>query len=268
MRNKIPKKIIYGALASVILLSFLFLWKKPAFEFLSNVAGRLHSSFVSKFTYLGNTIESIKYIFSARTGIEVLTKRNIMLDAENQDLREENRRLRKILSMEKRGNLGSRVRCFARVIGANRDGFIYYYTIDKGKNDGIREGDGVVGEEGVLGRIVKVTPAVSGVQLITDAKSNISARDRRSRVAGILTGAGYRYCLLNYVPREKDVEIGDVIITSGMAEAFPAGIKLGEVVKVEKKPGRLSMNIKVKPFADIFSVEEVMVLKKKNTKPR
>ncbi len=80
---------------------------------------------------------------------------------------------------------------------------------------------------------------------------------------GILTGKGYRECSLDFVPKEEDIKEGDLIVTSGLGKSFPEGMKIGEVTKVDKKVDGLSMKVKVRPLAEVFEVEEVIVLKKK-----
>jgi rod shape-determining protein MreC len=101
------------------------------------------------------------------------------------------------------------------------------------------------------------------VQLLTDVKSSISARVERSGVAGILIGAGNNICELKYVPKEEDVQLGDVILTSELGASFPAGIKIGEVTAVDKKSNNLSLVVRIKPYVNTNTVREVLVVRKK-----
>jgi rod shape-determining protein MreC len=262
-KNK-PNLILIYAVAAVILLPGIFiLWKKTGFGFLTSAAGAAQKKVSSFFAYTGGTFSADPGLTQGKKGIRILAQRNLELNTENSVLKAENEKLKKSAVLRQFKDFKSSVICQAYVIGANDDGFIYYYTIDRGGEDSVSEGDGVVAEAGVVGRIVKVSPQSSLVQLLTDAKSNISAKDERSRVTGILAGESFSECSINYVPKDEDVAEGDTIVTSGLGKSFPEGIKIGKVIKADKKVEGLSMDIKVKPFADIFSVEEVLVIKKR-----
>jgi rod shape-determining protein MreC len=100
------------------------------------------------------------------------------------------------------------------------------------------------------------------VQLLIDADSRISVRVERSKVVGILIGKGYNLCELDYVPKEEDIIEGDVLVTSGLGKSFPEGIRVGKVIKVDKKTDGLSMTVKVKPYVSVFNIQEVMVVSK------
>jgi rod shape-determining protein MreC len=69
-------------------------------------------------------------------------------------------------------------------------------------------------------------------------------------------------CELLYVAKEEDFIIGDVLVASGLGKSFPEGVKIGTVVQVNNKTDGLSMEIKVKPFVDVFKVQEVIVVGK------
>jgi len=263
-KNK-PNLILIYAVAAVILLPGIFiLWKKTGFNFLTSAVGSAQKKVTSFVSYAGGSFPSGGgYVMQGKKGIKILAERNMELNSENSELKAENEKLRKSAALRQYRDFKSSVICQASVIGANDDGFIYYYTLDRGSDDNIGEVDGVVTEAGVVGRIVKVTPQTSMVQLLTDTKSNISAKDERSRVTGILAGESFSECSINYVPKDQDVNEGDIIVTSGLGKSFPEGMKIGRVIKADKKVEGLSMDIRVKPFADIFSVEEVLIVKKR-----
>jgi rod shape-determining protein MreC len=140
---------------------------------------------------------------------------------------------------------------------------IFYYVIDRGRQDGVEEGDGVISSGFAVGRVIKVMDDTAQVQLLTDAKSSISVKTERGRVAGILTGKGYNLCEMNYVPKEEDIKTGDVVITSMLGGSFPEGIPAGKITNVRKDIQGLSMFIEVRPFADVFKIEDIIIIKKR-----
>lgn len=262
MKKKLSKKsaVIISVVALVV--TFVLLANEMKLGIVAASAGKISKSASDYVFYIKDTFRSIKYVSSAKTGIQVLSRKNISLDAEIQSLKAENEKLRRLLAMKTDYSRGLKVKAFASVIAAADTGFIYYYTVDKGAEDGVEEGDGVVSKDGVLGRVISVSESFSKVQLINDAKSSISVRIERSRVSGILAGRG-TFCELEYVPKEEDVEAGDIVVTSGLGKSFPEGLRIGRVASVDKKAEGLALKITVKPYAATQSADEVMILRKK-----
>ncbi len=169
----------------------------------------------------------------------------------------ESRRLRKLMGLSEAVSLPMTA---ARVTGAERTSVFHVLYISKGTAHGIRPGMPVLTDIGVGGRIIEASWHASKVLLITDFNSNVDALVQRSRVQGILQGAGPEGCVLKYVPSSGDVQAGDEVITSGLVGIFPKGFLLGTVSRVEKEKTGLFQKIVVKPAVDPALLEEVMVL--------
>lgn len=262
-RKKGSGRFIY-AVAVILLFAGLFLlWKKTNFNFISSFTGSVQKKVSGFLFYTGDTLSSFKYISSAKKSVKILSEKNMQLEAGNQILKAENEKFKRTALLKSGRDFKSSVICSASVIGSNDDGFIYFYIIDRGASDGISEGDGVITYEGVVGRVFKVNADTSTIQLITDVKSAVSARDERSRVTGILSGESYNRCSINYIPREEDVKEGDIIVTSGLGKSFPEGMKIGTVIEANKKVDSLSMLVRVKPYVNMMNVEEVLLVRKK-----
>ncbi|HPC03377.1 MAG TPA: rod shape-determining protein MreC [Syntrophales bacterium] len=169
----------------------------------------------------------------------------------------ESRRLRRLMGLSEAVSLPMTA---ARVTGAERTSVFHVLYISKGTAHGIRPGMPVLTDIGVGGRIIEASWHASKVLLITDFNSNVDALVQRSRVQGILQGAGPEGCVLKYVPSSGDVQAGDEVITSGLVGIFPKGFLLGTVSRVEKEKTGLFQKIVVKPAVDPALLEEVMVL--------
>jgi rod shape-determining protein MreC len=263
MKKRIPKKAVYiaGGVLAVILV--IILLSKIKTDSISSALVKIQEGLAKNIFYVKDTFKSIRYVSSAKTGIQALAEKNLFLDLQNQSLMSENERLKKILQMKTENSFKQYTKCFATVIDSNDDGFIQYYLIDRGVKNGVDRGDGVVSAAGVLGRISSIMPDSSRVQLLTDAESRISVRVERNKLVGILIGKGFNLCELDYVPKEEDIVEGDVLVTSGLGKAFPEGLKVGKVIKVDKKTDGLSMTVKVKPYASVFNIQEVIVVGRK-----
>ena len=154
----------------------------------------------------------------------------------------------------------------ARVVGKDATNWFKTILIDRGSRAGMRRNLPVVAPDGLVGRIVEVTPSTAKVQLITDPVSAAGALMQRTRVTGIVIGnlgAGLR---VRYLPLLADVVVGDEVVTSGMGGVFPKGIPVGRVITVERKSGALFQEAVLQPKVDLGWLEEDVILM--NSEPR
>ncbi len=134
-------------------------------------------------------------------------------------------------------------------------------VVDKGKEAGIAVGMAVLGSRGLVGEVVEVSRKMARVRLITSGNSIIGALVKRSRSFGVLKGMGGAYCKLLYIPEEEDVTIGDLVITAGMGDTIPGGLRIGKVISV-KKEGEF-MEVYVKPLEDFSKLRNLWILKRR-----
>ncbi|HEU0264525.1 MAG TPA: rod shape-determining protein MreC [Geobacterales bacterium] len=132
--------------------------------------------------------------------------------------------------------------------------------IDRGEADGVREGMPVVATAGVVGQVIKVAPHTSRVLLLTDGASAVAITIQRSRARGVLHGKGDDNCSIDFSLREEDVQVGDIVVTSGMGGIFPKGVPVGEVTMVTKGEYRIFQSVEVRPYVNLSRLEEVLVL--------
>jgi len=149
-----------------------------------------------------------------------------------------------------------------QVIGRDPTGWFKSVIINKGKRAGLEVNMPVVNAEGVIGRLVAVSPNYAKVLLIIDQNSAVDSIIQRSRETGIVKGLSSKICKLEYVVKNSDVVSGDMVITSGLGGVFPKGIPVGTVVHVHTAPGELFKDITVKPKVDFSKLEELLVILK------
>lgn len=133
-------------------------------------------------------------------------------------------------------------------------------TINRGESDGIRRNMAVLSAQGVVGRTIDTSTHAARVLLITDHNSGVDALVQRTRARGIVEGALDGRCVMKYLKRGEDVEVGDVIITSGLDGIFPKGITIGTVTHVTRGTRGLLQVADVQPSAPLDRVEEVIVV--------
>ena len=189
-----------------------------------------------------------------------LRKQNAALSDQLNRYREghiEGVRLRKLLNLTE--DLPNRA-VAARVVDRSRTSLFKMILINKGTADGLRVGLPVLSEQGVVGRIIETAWHASQVLLLIDENSNIDALIQRSRAQGILQGAGAAGCNLKYISRVEEVQVGDVVLSSGLAGVFPKGLLIGVVTGASRRGEGLFQKIDVAPAVDFGKVEEVLAL--------
>ena len=147
----------------------------------------------------------------------------------------------------------------AQIVAFDPSGWFQTILIDKGRSDGVSQDMAVVNSEGLVGRVIGVSNHHAKVLLILDGNSAVDAFIQRSRARGVLMGLGRELCLLKYVQRNEDVQVGDQVISSGMGGVFPKGLLLGTVQEVVRGSFGLFQRVEVKPTVNFSRLEEVMV---------
>lgn len=202
----------------------------------------------------------------SRSQLERLRSQNERLRtrvAELEEERLENIRLRRLVRLSQARELKSLA---ARVIGRPTNSWEGVITIDRGTNDGLRNGMPVVGPRGLLGQTIDVGPGSARVRLITDQQSGVAGQVQRTRALGVVRGTVEGGLSLQYVSRETTVSAGDVVITSGLGGVFPKGLVIGEVTEVDRGQA-LYQDIRVQPAGTVSDLEEVLVLLTEESTP-
>ena len=197
--------------------------------------------------------------------------------AENESLRNENRRLRAELLEARRGAaesirfqklLGLRdavtaETLVARVIAIDVSPYfrVARVRLDRGENLVLR-GMPVITPEGVVGRINRTSGDTSDIMLSVDPRSAIDIVLPRTGGRGILKGKpgenGYR-CVIEYLMQGDQAKVGDVAVTSGLG-GFPRDLPVGRVTKIVRSAAGLTQDIEVTPDVDFARLSEVLVV--------
>jgi rod shape-determining protein MreC len=149
----------------------------------------------------------------------------------------------------------------ARIIGYDFSTWFRCAFLDKGSDDGIKWGMPVLNASGIVGRVVECYPEYAKVLLLIDRSSAVDAIVQRNRLRGIVEGVGTNRCFLRYVHKNQDVQVGDVVLASGLGGAYPRGMMLGSVTAVDKKIPGIFQEVEVEPAVDFTRLEEVLVVK-------
>ena len=168
----------------------------------------------------------------------------------------ENARLRRLLDFREQ-LAGSLIT--ARVIGYDATGPAHTLVIDRGESDGVTKGAAVLIPEGIVGQVFIASANAARVLLVSDHNSGVDAVVQRNRVRGIVQGTPEGGCQLKYVKRTDDLQVGDMLVTSGLDGIFPKGLPIGESASIERRGQGLFQAAEVRPRFTQRDLEEVLV---------
>lgn len=213
---------------------------------------------------VSNLWESYVYLVDVKTDNERLGYDNARLREQVHRLEQketENRELRRLLQLRESlpGDLVS-----AQVIGKDFTEFfrVTRVVLDRGSRN-IRPNMPVLSPDGVVGSVQRVAGDAVDVQLSVDAGFGIDVVDERTQARGFVRGTGdpSKYaCKVENVDSRDEVEIGDVLVTSGKGKKFPKGLPVARVTKVIKRePGR-DQEIEATPTVNFSRLDAVLIL--------
>ncbi len=148
----------------------------------------------------------------------------------------------------------------AAVIGRDPSPFLRYIIINRGSDDNIRRGMPVVTQQGLVGRIDAVTANAARVQLITDAASVVNAKIQPSGAQAVLKGQASGDLLLDLIPQGVSIEVGNLVLTSGLGGGYPPNIVIGQIAGIRSQPQELFQSATVQSVADFNQLEIVLVI--------
>lgn len=172
-------------------------------------------------------------------------------------LEEENRRLRELVDMRASLPVEGRL---AEIIYAARDPFVHRVFINKGLQQGIKAGQVVVDEQGVMGQVVRSFPLTAEVSLLTDKQQAIPVVVQRTGLRAILSGTGNSTLEVQFLASSVDVQVGDYLVTSGLDGVYLPGLPVAKVSKVQRDNAYAFARIFCTPVAGIESHSLVLVL--------
>ena len=176
-----------------------------------------------------------------------------------EELTLENKQLRELLGLRQRLDSTSTV---AEVLYDAADPFTRKLIIDKGLASGLLESSPVMDEHGILGQVTRVLPLVSEVTLVTDREHSIPVLNTRTGARGVAFGesGGAPLLEMRFMATNADIEVGDLLSTSGVDGVYPPGVPVAKVVKVERRADSVFARILCEPLGRVQGARQVMVV--------
>jgi rod shape-determining protein MreC len=199
---------------------------------------------------------------AAQAEIEQLRVQVEALQRENEELREIEGEFQLMQDLFNRARESPEFRRLtASVIGYDTSPIFRSIILDKGTEDGVFVGMPVESARGLVGQVFRTTNHSAMVILITDNISSIPARLGDSRATGIVRGGGLGGVMaMDWLDLEAQINIGEVVYTSGLGGRFPEDIAIGRVTDVERREADLFQRAVIQPAVDFDSLEMVFVI--------
>lgn len=191
---------------------------------------------------------------------ERLKAQSLLLEQKLQklaSLTEQNLRLRELLNST---TLVNEKAVVSELIGIDPNPSTFRYLIDKGSNDGVFVGQAVLDAKGIMGQVVDVMPYSAWVLLITDTTHSIPIMVNRNGLRAIATGTGEDLLEIRYVPNNENIQVNDLLVSSGLGGNFPAGYPVAIVSAIEHDNGTPFATIYAKPTAALNRSRYVLLI--------
>ncbi len=148
----------------------------------------------------------------------------------------------------------------AELVGVDVSAWFRSALVDRGREDGVRSGMPVISDNGLVGLVTATSNSASKIMLLIDRQAAIDGVVQRSRARGIVRGARQDSLSFEFTSREGDVEVGDLIITSGLGGVYPKGLRIGRVTAISPSDSMMLQTAEVRPAVDFGRLEQIFVM--------
>lgn len=173
-------------------------------------------------------------------------------------LEAENRRLRLLL----KSSVDIRERTLiAELLNVDFDPYRHQVLLNKGTYHGVKPGQPLLNQRGIIGQVFHASLLTASAILITDPNHVLPVQVNRNGLLALAVGTGrFQELELPYVPNNEDVQVGDLLVTSGLGGRFPPGYPVAKVSTVQPEPARPFAHIIAQPTAQLERSREVLLL--------
>jgi rod shape-determining protein MreC len=235
--------------------------KSSAFEvFMIDSITPLQQSVTTINTEISSFFEHYVKNVSASKANSDLNKKVSILENKlflTEEIRKENIRLKNLLEFGVEQNTR---KILAQIVAWDSSSDYRVLRINKGTKNGVRLQSTVVTSEGLVGYVFRLTEHYSDVLTVLDANNKIDGVVERIRAHGLLEGDSASKIKMKYVTRTEPVILNDLVMTAGLGNIYPKGIRIGRVTRIERESYGITQSIELKPEVNFGTLEEVIVL--------
>lgn len=267
--KKTNKVKIYSTILAILVV-FILIFNQVLLKLKSNI-DRIFIPIQAKIYTNASKIGDAKNIFFQYKNLikenDELKKEIAELKYQNdtyKDILEENKRLTELLKVKENEKIKSNLK-FARVIFQNSSNLNRKFYINLGLNDEIEKDMIVMSNNYLVGRVTEVYSTYSMVTMITDSRTTISVRTEDD-ILGLLQGNENADGTMYFNPSasEENLKENQEVYTSGISDIYPAGIKVGKILKIDGAENNIFKRIKIEAGFKSEDLREVMLYKRNN----
>ena len=191
---------------------------------------------------------------------KILNQKLVQLNMLNSDLiryQKENLELKNLLDFYKENPLSLKI---GEAVNSNFSYLMRTLTINLGKSDSILNNLPVIDINGLIGKTIAVGDKASQIQLISDKNFKVSVRLGRDSSLGVFSPTHRSLGVVDGIIKSTDVELGDIVYTSGVSTIYPKGIPVAKVISINKDNDKAFQDIVVRILADLDNYNYIFVI--------
>ena len=227
---------------------------RTPFQWIINAPSRLISS-IDYYLSEQNKLQQQIFLLKTEASLFQLNQQKLRL------LENENRELRKVLNIK---NVIKNEIIVGEIVLPSHSNGVSQILINKGLDDGISLGSPVMNNQGLVGQVVRVDKNLSTIKNITSNNFAISAVSESGAISTLIFGNGSPYLKIYRLPAYEKLVVGDYLLTSGLDQIYPKGIKIGKVIRITPTNNIQFNEIIVQPMTSPESFSQVMIIKSDN----
>lgn len=247
-------------------------------QFMQDSVGWLQSIVHGPVEYTTNiitSIDDIKRVYEENKTLKANLSRYGKLLSENQELKKDNAELKSILGKTETDSIQKFSPIQASVASRSPEQWFKIITINKGKQNGVKDNMAVITGEGMIGKVQSASQFTSTVLLLNgfDRSNRISVyvdiEESDENASGFIVGFDEESESLLLELNEYDVNLknGELVVSSGLGGVFPKGLEIGTVKEVKPDKYGLTQVAYVEPSADLYQMNHVIVVNRSMVTP-
>ncbi len=264
---------IFAAVAIFLTVFYTVLGIMGATSPFHSILGTVSTPFRAVLSWAGDSLSGFGEYFTSYDDLkkenEALSKRVAELEEKNahtEVVEGENEWLRSYLGVK--DYLTDYSLVDASVIGHESGSYRTVYTLNKGSLHGIKAGMAVISPLGIVGKVETAGATFCTVSVLTEEATAVGAVSARSGVRGVVRGSlglrGDGLCSMDYLDESADLQVGDVILSSGSGSVYPYGFPIGTVVELRADTKNRTYSAIIKPAVDFETMTRVMIVLEAN----
>jgi len=216
---------------------------------------------------LAMPFDAVRNVWSRYVAVLEAKRENELLQVEIERLAEENLQLREALVASGRLQRVAEMReryeipmLPAELVGVDASPWFRSVLVDRGRDRGVRSGMPVISAQGLVGLVTATSRRSAKAMLVLDRQTAIDGVIQRSRSRGIVRGRGSEMLEFEFVARESDIQVNDLVITSGLGGVYPKGLSIGTITEISDPGAQLLQTAVIRPAVDFGRLEQVFVM--------